>query len=303
MRKIVFLISAVLLMTACGSGDNTSESFSDGETDVLADSVSLKVAVMPTIDCLPLFVAAENGMFERQGLSVSLYPYDAQMDCDTAFLNGRVDVMATDLVRCERMKSQGVDVHYITASELHWQLVASRMTRVRRLSQLEDKMIAMTRFSATAMLADMLVDSSTVTNEHVFRIQVNDVNVRLRMLESEVMDAMLLPEPQATVARQKEAVVLYDTRWNDVCMGVLVARSEAMADTLRQHRIETLMRVYDEACDTINSWGLQTFHPLISRQCKVRAEMLDSIADIHFNHSHQPRQVDIDRANAWLKNQ
>ena len=281
------------------------------------DSAALRIAVTPTLDCLPLFLAEENGLFEQQGVEVSLYTYQAQMDCDTAFRSGWVDVMASDLVRTEWLKQKGEKIRYLTATDLHWQLVASKMARVKKLSQLEDKMIAMTRFSATAMLADKLVDSSGVVNEHVFRIQVNDVNLRLKMLESQVMDAMLLPEPQATGARLLDATVLYDTRWNDVCMGVLAmremeeeGRTKEKEEGVRtkeegrgtKEQVEGLLKAYDEACDSINTRGLMAYRTLIAERCGVRPEILDSLPpDIHFNPSRQPRQHDIDLATSWLK--
>jgi NitT/TauT family transport system substrate-binding protein len=128
-RLFFTIATGLLCFVACaGRGDNTQ---TDNEKDTReSDSASLRIAVMPTIDCLPLFVAEEEGMFERHGVSVSLYPYQAQMDCDTAIRNGWVDAMVTDLVRAERLKSQGVQLRYLTATDLQWQLLAE--TRIRR---------------------------------------------------------------------------------------------------------------------------------------------------------------------------
>lgn len=297
--KIFFTIAVALLcLTACTGNSNEIKNTDDART---ADSVALRVAVMPTLDCLPLYVAEEEGMFERQGISVSLCPYQAQMDCDTAIQNGRVDVMVTDLVRAEHLKGQGLLLRYLTATDLQWQLLAGKHTRMKRLGQLENKMIAMTRYSATAMLADELVDSASVTNEHVFRIQINDLGVRLQMLETEVMDAMFLPEPQATAARQLGAEVLYDTEWNDVRMGVLVAREKALADTLRQRQTEGLLKAYNEACDTINSRGVRYYSNLITIKCGLKDGVADSLpSNYHFSGVHQPRPEDVGKATVWL---
>ena len=86
-RFFLTIATGLVCFAACGGrGDNTQ---TDNEKDAWeADSASLRIAVMPTIDCLPLYVAEEEGMFERQGVSVSLYPYQAQMDCDTEWMGG-----------------------------------------------------------------------------------------------------------------------------------------------------------------------------------------------------------------------
>lgn len=300
-KFFLVIVTGLFCFAACtGCGDETKKAERTDDA-VEADSASLRVAVMPTIDCLPLFVAEEEGMFDREGVSVSLYPYQAQMDCDTALQGGWVDVMVTDLVRAERLKSQGLPLRYLTATDLQWQLLAGKQDRLTKLGQLENKMIAMTRYSATAMLADALVDSASVINEHVFRIQINDLGVRLQMMETEVMDAMFLPEPQATAARQLGAKVLYDTQWNDVRMGVMVASEVSQGDTLRQRFTEGMLKAYNEACDSINSRGIRSYSKLLVRRCGVQEKVADSLStDIHFNGVCQPRQEDIVRATSWL---
>lgn len=299
-RLFLAIAAGLLCFAACtDSGDNKQ---TDNEIDTWElDSASLRIAVMPTIDCLPLYVAEEEGLFDRESVSVSLYPYQAQIDCDTAIKNGWVDVMMTDLVRAERLKSLGTPLRYLTATELQWQLLAGKNARLKKLGQLENKMIAVTRYSATAMLADALVDSASVVDEHVFRIQVNNLGIRLQMLETETMDAMFLPQPQATAARQIGAEVLYDTRWNDICMGVMVASEASQCDTLRQRLTKGMLKAYAEACDSINKRGVRFYSKMIARRCGLKNAVTDSLpSDIHFNGVRQPREQDITRANSWL---
>jgi len=301
MRKILITLSTGLLMAVCGAcSDEQKETSAIDEW--LADSASIKVAVMPTIDCLPLYVADELGIFDRESISVSLYPYQAQMDCDTALTNGWVDGMMTDLVRAERLQQQGTPLHYATTTALSWRLITSRQARIKMLPQLDDKMLAMTRYSATALLADKLVDSVGLKPERVFRIQVNDVAVRLDMLRTGVMDALLLPEPQATAAMQMESLSLYDTRQKDLWLGVMVFSQKAVADSLRRHQMDALLRAYSAACDTLNTTGLARFRELIASRCGVTPAVVDSMPqDIVFPSVAEPRQADVDVARTWLK--
>ena len=301
MRKILITLSAGLLMAVCGACSDEPKPVSVMD-EWLADSASIKVAVMPTIDCLPLYVAEELGIFEREDVSVRLYPYQAQMDCDTAIQSGWVDGMMTDLVRAERLQQQGMPLHYATATALSWRLITSRHARIKMLPQLDDKMLAMTRYSATALLADKLVDSVGLKPERVFRIQVNDVAVRLDMLRTGVMDALLLPEPQATAAMQMESLSLYDTREKDLRLGVMVFSQKVVADSLRHHQMDALLRAYAAACDTLNATGLGRFRDLIASRCGVTPVVVDSMPqDIVFPQVEEPRQSDMDVAKTWLK--
>lgn len=301
MKKITIWILAGLLTAACGGREEA-----DTESQMMGgwptDTAWMKVAVMPTLDCLPLYVAADKGMFERHGASVSLYDYESQMDCDTALVNGWVNAMVTDLVRARRLQRDSVALSYLTATDLHWQLLALPQSQVERLGQLEHKMVAMTRFSATAMLADQLVASAGINDDYVFRIQVNSLAVRLSMMEAGIMDVSFLPEPQATAARLMDCRVVYDTQWNDVQMGAVVLRQSMETDTLCDRQKTAFLQAYNEACDSINTYGVKTYGDLIRLRCHVDTEVVDSLsADIRFSEAHQPRRTDIDRADKWLE--
>ncbi len=320
MKRFFLSIFCGLLLAACGGGQDAASS--DGEADV-RDSL-LYVAVTPTLDCLPLYVADSLGLFGEVGVPVRLCVYRAHIDCDTALERRFVDGSFTDLVRAERLRQRGVGLDYSTSTALSWQLLSRHSARIRQFRQLDDKMLGMTRFSATALLADMAADnakletdsvngksvngksenSQSVNDNHVFFIQVNDVCLRLDMLKNNILDALLLPEPQATQARNERAYVMLDTRSLDLRLGVLAFRSELKSDTLRRHQIDLLLKTYDMACDSISRHGLGHYRNLIAEACSVPAATVDSLpADFRFEHVRAPRQSDIDKAVNWLKQQ
>ena len=276
MRQVFLFVFAVMLLAACG--DDAAERAAQARREQqIADSLALKVAVTPTLDCLPLYVAEQEGWFEREGVSVQLRPYTAQMDQDTALLQGRVEGMTSDRIRLDWIREQGMEVKEVAETSLKWQLVTNKTARIKLLKQLDDKMLAMTRRSATDMLAQRIVDSAGLLPERVFRIQVNDVNVRLSMLENGIMDALLLPEPQATQARLQGHPVLLDTDSMGLHLGVIVFSQQALADTMRQRQVEQFLHVYQMARDTIAVRGLKTYRQLIATRCHVRPEIADSL--------------------------
>ena len=276
MRQVFLFVFAVMLLTACG--DDAAERAAQARREQqIADSMALKVAVTPTLDCLPLYVAEQEGWFEREGVSVQLRPYTAQMDQDTALLRGHVEGMTSDRIRLDWIREQGMEVKEVAETSLKWQLVTNKTARIKLLKQLDDKMLAMTRRSATDMLAQRIVDSAGLLPERVFRIQVNDVNVRLSMLENGIMDALLLPEPQATQARLQGHPVLLDTDSMGLHLGVIVFSQQALADTMRQRQVEQFLHVYQMARDTIAVRGLKTYRQLIATRCHVRPEIADSL--------------------------
>ena len=154
MKKLIPIIIALVLLAACGqSYEETKRITREQRREAWRkDSAALKIAVMPTLDCLPLFVAQEYELFDTVNGGVRLKLYNAQMDCDTAMERGRVEGTVTDLVRAVRMQQRGTKLRYVTVTNAYWQLVTNRNARIHQLKQLDDKMGAMTRFSLAMRL-------------------------------------------------------------------------------------------------------------------------------------------------------
>jgi NitT/TauT family transport system substrate-binding protein len=303
-KKTVLIILGVLLLAACGQSYEETKRRSSQQRREAAkkDSAALKVAVMPTLDCLPLFVAQHYNLYDTLRGGVRLKLYKAQMDCDTALERGRVEGMVTDLVRAVRIAKKGTKMRYVAATNAYWQLVSNRNSRVKQVKQLDDKMIAMTRYSVTDMLADAAIDSAKLDKDRVFKVQVNDVFVRVQMLQNNIMDVLCLTEPQATWARTMKNPVVLDTRDLEWQMGVIAFREKEMQRQARGKQLELFVKAYNQACDSINKYGVAHYREIINSRFKLKAELVDSLPkDLKFAHAKGPRQEDMERAEKWLE--
>ncbi|MBQ8655668.1 MAG: ABC transporter substrate-binding protein [Prevotella sp.] len=302
MRKICFLIAATLLI---GCGQSYEETKKQTRLQRIRaakeDSAALKIAVLPTLDGLPLFVLKELQLYDTAVVDIRLKRFTAQMDCDTALMGTAAEGMMSDLVRSQRLAARGYKMRYMASMNTCWQLISNRNARVRELKQMEDKTVAMTRYSATDLLTDLIVDSAHVKSEHVYRVQVNDVNVRLKMLQNNVLDLLWLTEPQATAAK-KDGRKLTDTRQLGLQLGVIVFRQDKVRTLERRNQMEELSKAYDRACDSINKYGIGHYRDIIVNYCGVDAALVDSLpADMKFRHAGGPLQRDMERVDKWLK--
>lgn len=302
-KYIVFFLLAAVIMTGCGQSYEEKQRLSRAEQARLhrEDSLALKIGVMPTLDCLPIYVAKDYGLFDSTKADIRLKPFKAQIDCDAALMKGAIEGCITDIVRGQWMKGKGTALDYVAATNTYWQLVSNRLARIRRINQMNDKMIAMARFSATALLADYAVDSAKLKSEDVFKVQINDVNLRLQMLMNNEMDAVLLPEPQATTARLYKNPVLMDSRDKDMWLGVIAFRKKDMKDERRKQQLDVFMKGYNAACDSINKNGLKHYARTIEKYCGTDEKTVNALHKIKFRHAEAPRQKDIETADKWLK--
>lgn len=302
MKKLFWIITTICLLVGCEQSYEETKRITRAQRLKMQkdDSAALKIAVLPTLDCLPLYLAEDHQLFDTV-VDIRLKHFTAQMDVDTALMNNRVELGVTDLVRAERMMKKDTPIEYLTATNAYWQLVSNRVARITDLKHLDDKMLAMTRYSVTDLIGDMAVDSAKLKPERVFRIQINDVNVRLKMLENNEMDALVMTEPQAAQARWLKHRVIFDTRQQDMQMGAIVVRSKGMDDKNRKRQMEVFVKGYNEACDSINKFGVSHYKDLVMKYCNVKREAVDTIPkSLKFSHIVKPREKDIERAQKWL---
>ena len=286
--RTLALATLTTLLFACNGKGNAPQKQSERQT---TNDSTLRIAVMPTLDCLPLYVADATGMFGEEHLNVRLMKYTAQMDCDTAILRGRVQGVFTDLVRAQRLRQKGVNLHEVGATNLHWQLISNRNARIKDVRQLGDKMVGMTRFSATDFLTADLIDRSKPKNE-VFRIQVNNVFIRLKMLVGYEIDAAFMPEPQATVARMGKNNVLADTKAKDIRLGVAVFSMAAKNQKKVRQALPAFVKAYDRACDSLNIRGIQHYADLLKAHFQLNDAAVKALPKTAFAKMSPVREKD-----------
>jgi len=302
--NIFILLPALLVMAGCGPSEDEIRRLSAREQarQRTLDSLAFKVGVLPTLDCLPVYVAKEEGLFDSLKVDVRLRLFDARIDCDIAMAGGKLQGAVTDLVSGQRMVRRGVALKYAVSTDAYWILVSNRLARIRHIRQLKDKMLAMTRYSATDLLCDYAADSVKIPSDAMFRIQINDPGVRLGMLLNNEMDAMFLPEPHATAARIHKHVQLMDSRDKDLWLGVVALRSAELGDRRRREQAEAFVRGYGMACDMINKNGVRHYAEIIRKYCKVDSRTVAALPDIKYRNVSEPRAKDMEAAERWLRN-
>lgn len=283
---------AFIFFCACSGGEDINK-----EAQHKQGKDALTVATTPTLDCLPIFVALERGMFDKNNVSVNLMPMMAQMDCQEALLKEKAQVATSDVMRAEKMRKEGKEIHYLASTNIHWQLITNRLVRITDIKQMGDKMMAMTRFSATDFLSRYVVDSVKPKNK-VFYIQINDVNIRLKMLLNNEMDAMWLPEPQATEARLDKHPVLYDTQQKGWQLGCLLTLAKTWNNNHRKTQIDSFIKAYNMACDSINMLGMERYEDIIQKYCHVTDKTVKALPKTKFAHAGRPAETVISKAQA-----
>ncbi len=299
MKRINYLlILAVLTLVSCGKSDKELQAERQAQkvAEREAYQKAYKIAVMPTMDCLPAYLLKDSLLYDTAKVDIRLCRFNAQMDCDTAMIGGSVQAAFSDLVRTERLKHRNkVLMHYLTDTNLNWQLIADKDSKLKQLSDLSDKIVAMTRFSGTDLLTDMAVKKAKPKYQ-VFRVQVNDVLVRLAMLQNHEIDAYWFAEPQITKALSADNNSLFNSEDAGVHLGVVAI----MDKVRRQDEEAAFAEAYDKAVEQINKNGVKYYSALIQKYMKVDESVVRALPDIKYTKIGPPRKANLLMARNFL---
>jgi len=292
------IILAVLTFVSCGKSDKELQAERQAQkvAEREAYQKAYKIAVMPTMDCLPAYLLKDSLLYDTAKVDIRLCRFNAQMDCDTAMIGGSVQAAFSDLVRTERLKHRNkVLMHYLTDTNLKWQLIADKDSKLKQLSDLSDKIVAMTRCSGTDLLTDMAVKKAKPKYQ-VFRVQVNDVLVRLAMLQNHEIDAYWFAEPQITKALSADNNSLFNSEDAGVHLGVVAI----MDKVRRQDEEAAFAAAYDKAVEQINKNGVKYYSALIQKYMKVDESVVRALPDIKYTKIGPPRKADLLMARNFL---
>ena len=299
MKRINYLlILAVLTFVSCGKSDKELQAERQAQkvAEREAYQKAYKIAVMPTMDCLPAYLLKDSLLYDTAKVDIRLCRFNAQMDCDTAMIGGSVQAAFSDLVRTERLKHRNkVLMHYLTDTNLNWQLIADKDSKLKQLSDLSDKIVAMTRFSGTDLLTDMAVKKAKPKYQ-VFRVQVNDVLVRLAMLQNHEIDAYWFAEPEITKALSADNNSLFNSEDAGVHLGVVAI----MDKVRRQDEEAAFAAAYDKAVEQINKNGVKYYSALIQKYMKVDESVVRALPDIKYTKIGPPRKANLLMARNFL---
>ena len=267
------LAIAVIALCGCSQTNEANHRLTAKEKTEqhLKDSLALKVGVLQTIDCLPAFVAKDEGIFDSLGVDVKLVHFTSMLDYNSSLKENRLQGVFSDSKYIESInKTSNLSMQNVKTFDMRWQLVANRRSRLLHLNQFTDKIVAMSRYSVTDYLCDRLTDSVNLDKERVFRVQVNDVNTRLEMLLNNEIDAAWLPEPQATIAINNGNNVLMRSDSRGEKFAILAFTSASLNDKRIKQQIDTFEKAYDLASKKIEKGGKKYYATLVERYFKYK---------------------------------
>lgn len=197
-RTVLAMLVALLSVSCSKDGRGGDDA---GKAD---DSLAVNVAVYPSLDALPLMLGNDWGVFDSLGVAVKIHVYRSQLDAEKALADNRVDVAMSDMFRVVWWQWQKKPVKFAFVTRRNIGIVTNKALRITDVRRLDDRMIAISRFSQDDYFCDKVDSMVSGKKGRILRPQINSVELRAKMLESGQLDAAVLGQQQVyKVARRK----------------------------------------------------------------------------------------------------
>lgn len=259
-RSILLILIGTLLLFALSCAQQTTD-----------DTVTLKVAVLPILDTLPMYVAQEEGLFEENGVQVEFIPVSSAPERDQLISSGQADGMINEAVSTifyNRDQTQVQIVRYARAAtpEQHvFSILASAASGITGVEQLQNTEIGVSKGTVIEYLTDRLLENQGFETGDISTVAVPSIGDRLALLSSGELDAGMLPEPPTSLAIQNGAtVVLDDTTYPEVSFSVIAFR-KAVIDQ-EPEAIRGFLAAIEEAVNRINANPDQYSNLLVEKE-------------------------------------
>lgn len=211
----------------------------------------LTVGLMPVADCLPFYVAGHSRIFAKNGVRVRVITYPSSLDCEAAFIRGDIEGAYFTLPQMLYVAGRVRGLKAVMGMPGEMTVVTSRSRRIRKLSSMGGRTVALSRHDTSEFLVDEIAGATGIKKHELLRPQVNNIHTRARMLAANQVDAAVLPAPHDAVSVARGNVRVYSTAntksaFGSVCFHDSVIRKKSK-------HIGALVKSYADAAATLNA--------------------------------------------------
>lgn len=293
-RRLLSLLTAaalaLLLLTACNRA---------------ADPQTLRLAVLPILDNLPMYVADEQGFFAEEGLTVEFIPVGSAAERDQVIQAGQADGMINELLSTQLYNDPEIQVVVVSYSRVatpeypQYRVLAAGPSGITTPEQLAGQDIGISEGTIIEYATDRLLEAAGLAPEEIQTIAVPGIADRMSLLASGELPAATLPDPLASLAIQNGAVVVIDDTSHPEFGHSTYAFRQSFVDE-NPRVIEGFLRAVGRGVEAINA-DKEAFSDLLVERQLVPQPLIGSYTVPDFPEPSVPPQSVWDDVLAWAQ--
>ena len=269
-----------------------------------AHSAPLKLGVLPAADTIVLHVAADEGLFAKQGLEVELVPFQSALELGAAMRAGALSGHFGDIINV-LMQNESGSPQAIVATTSHsspdnrcFGLVVSPKSKAQTLADLKGKDIAVSSATIIDFLLAQLLLQEGAAPDFLNRQDI------LQMLLSGQIESALLPEPLVSLVEAKGArTILNDCKLNTP-LAVIALKRDVLDAPDGAQTVAKFREALREAAKRINETP-DAYRPIMEAKGLLPKGASANYTMVRFDMTHTPTglpsEADIKTFADWMK--
>ncbi len=312
-RLFTFVLALGLVLGACAPAQAvpaTEASEAESAPEVVseapaAESVTLKIAVLPIIDTLPMYVAQQEGLFAKHGVTVEFIPVASAPERDQLLAAGQADgavneILADMLFNKDKIQMQAVR-YALRPSEGagHFFIIASAKSGITDAQGLKGVEIGVSQGTVIEYVTERLLQAEGLTSDEIKTIAVPKIPDRMALLASGELNAGVLPDPLGALAVQQGAViVLDDSNHPEYGFSVISFRKEVI--DANPEAVKGFLAAVEEAVALVNA-DAKKYTSVLSDHKIVPPPLLETYKVPPFPTAGVPTEAEWNDALVWAK--
>jgi NitT/TauT family transport system substrate-binding protein len=289
-KNAVILFSLILLLSACAPQPAAR---------------TLRIAVLPIIDTLPMYVAQQEGLFAKHGVDVEFIPVASAPERDQLLAAGGADGTINETLAVMLFNKEKVQMQVVryalrpTEGNGHFFILASAQSGISAIDGLKGVEIGVSQGTVIEYVTERLLQADGFNSDEIRTVAVPKIPDRMALLASGELDAGVMPDPLASlVVSQGGVIVADDSSHPEYGFSVISFRKEVV--DAHPEAIQGFLAAIEESTALLNAEPAQ-YKNVLSEQKLVPLPLLDVYQVPVFPRAGVPTAEEWKDALAWLK--
>lgn len=296
-------MAAVLALGLAGCGGAGSSA--TGNNSMAAKDEPVVIGTLATEDILPMWVAADEGLFAEAGVDATVTTFQSATELIAAVTAGDVDYAMTDPMVAASIDASGTDVaiEWVTLGTTAEQGRFGIMTADSSIKSLEDlagREIGVGSNTILEYVMDTLMEDAGVDEKDIKTSELQKLPVRYQAMASGQVPAAALPASLLALGEANGfTVVADDTTGDNISQSVMIARTDAVSDESGQQTLSALKSVWDKAAGEINA-NPDSYRELLAKNANLSDDIASTYKVSEYPTCQLPTQKQVDDVLDWM---
>ena len=288
-RIVLALFSLVLVLSACAP----------------QSAGTLKIAVLPIIDTLPMYVAGQEGLFAKHGINVEFIPVASAPERDQLIAASGADGTINETLAVMLFNKENVQMQVVryalrpTEGNGHFFILASAKSGIASVEGLKGVEIGVSQGTVIEYVTERLLQADGFTSEEIKTIAVPKIPDRMALLASGELPAGVMPDPLASLVVSQGGVIVTDDSGHPEYGFSVISFRKAVIDA-NPEAIKGFLAAVEEAIGLLNADPAK-YKNLLSEQKLVPPPLMESYRAPIFPTAGVPTAEEWTDALDWLK--